>query len=230
MFGSGLASEESSTGPPPLPFTFNGTTVLVGGYQAPLFYLKDGELDVQIPAELVPNQRYFVIVSSNGALSQPQQLEVVPLQPAAQAYADGQCGAGFLAQECYIHLAAVHGIDGTTVTVDNPAMPGETVIAYLLGMGATDPGVPSGTAAPSDPQAQVTVQPLFTLNGESAQILYAGLSANAVGLYEIDFIIPMDATPGDLPVVITQNGVPANTTLLTVGQPAPPQESDRPRR
>ncbi|HYL34697.1 MAG TPA: putative Ig domain-containing protein [Bryobacteraceae bacterium] len=220
MFGSGLASTSGSTGAPPLPPTFNGTTVLVGGLPAPLFNLSNGELDVQIPAELAPNQQYFVVVSTNGALTLPQPLVVVALQPAVQAYPDGQCGPGFLSQECYIHLAALHS-DGTPVNANSPASPGEPLIAYLLGMGATDPSVPSGTAAPAtDPMAQAVAQPVLTVNGESAPITYAGLSANMVGIYEIDFMVPMDASAGDLPVVITQNGVPANTTLLTVAQPA----------
>jgi uncharacterized protein (TIGR03437 family) len=230
MFGSGLASTELATGPPPLPPTFNGTTVLVGGLAAPLFYLKPGELDVQIPNELAGNQRYFVVVSANGALSLPQELDLVPLQPAAQAYADGQCGPGFQPQECYMHLMAVHS-DGTPVNADSPAMPNEPLVVYLLGMGATNPSVPSGTQSPSsDSPAQAAVQPLLFVNGENAQISYAGLTPGAVGLYEIDFVVPGDAPSGDLTVVITQNGVPANTTLLTVAQPASMNSPARLRR
>jgi uncharacterized protein (TIGR03437 family) len=98
-------------------------------------------------------------------------------------------------------------------------------------MGATNPSVPSGTQSPSsDSPAQAAVQPLLYVNGENAQISYAGLTPGAVGLYEIDFVVPGDAPSGDLTVVITQNGVPANTTLLTVAQPASMNSPARLRR
>jgi uncharacterized protein (TIGR03437 family) len=125
---------------------------------------------------------------------------------------------------------AVHS-DGTPVNADSPAMPNEPLVVYLLGMGATNPSVPSGTQSPSsDSPAQAAVQPLLFVNGENAQISYAGLTPGAVGLYEIDFVVPGDAPSGDLTVVITQNGVPANTTLLTVAQPASMNSPARLRR
>jgi hypothetical protein len=38
----------------PLPKTFNGTRVVIGGFEAPLYFLSDGQLNVQIPTELAP--------------------------------------------------------------------------------------------------------------------------------------------------------------------------------
>ncbi len=203
MYGAGLASAPSGTGAPPLPITFNGTTVLVGGLSAPLFYLSNGQLDVQIPSELAPNQQYPILVTANGAVTLPDQLDIVALQPTVDAGTDGT-------------LVAQHGADYSLVTSSSPAKPGELLVIYLLGMGPTNPAVASGTAAPSNPPAQVTTQPNITVDGETANVYFAGLTPTFSGLYQIDFYVPSDARSGSLTVKISQNGALTNTTTLPV--------------
>ena len=205
MYGSGLASTPTSTGVPPLPVTFNGTTVLVGGLSAPLFYLSNGQLDVQIPSELAPNQQYPILVSANGAVTLPDQLDIVPLQPTVDVLTDGT-------------LVAQHGADFSLVTSSSPAKPGEALVIYLLGMGPTDPAVASGAPSPSSPLAKVTTQPVLTVDGETANVFFAGLTPTFAGLYQIDFYVPSDARSGNLTVTISQNGVLTNTTTLPVSQ------------
>ena len=205
MYGSGLASSPTSTSAPPLPVTFNGTTVLVGGLSAPLFYLSDGQLDVQIPSELAPNQQYPILVSANGAVTLPDQLDIVPLQPTVDVLTGGT-------------LVAQHGADFSLVTSSSPAKPGEALVIYLLGMGPTNPPVASGAPAPSSPLAQVTTQPTLTVDGETANVFFAGLTPTFAGLYQVDFYVPSDARSGNLTVTISQNGVLTNTTTLPVSQ------------
>jgi len=205
VYGSGLGTSPTGTGSPPLPISFNGTSVLVGGLSAPLFYVSDGQLDVQIPSELPANQQYPILVSVNGAITLPDQLSVIPLQPTVDALTDG-------------HLVAQHGTDSSLVTASNPAKPGEALVIYLLGMGPTNPNVPSGAPAPSSPLAVVTAEPTVTVDGKSANVFFAGLTPGFSGLYQVDFIVPSDARSGDLTVNISQNGVLTNTTKLPVAQ------------
>jgi len=204
VYGSGLASSATGTTVPPLPTTFNGTSVLVGGIAAPLFYLSDGQLDVQIPSELAPNQSYPILVSANGAITVPDQIDV-SFKPTVDVLPDG-------------HIVAQHGADSSLVTTSSPAKPGEALVIYLLGMGSTNPSVPSGAPAPSDPLAQVTAQPTITVDNKPATVFFAGLTPGFAGLYQIDFFVPKDSRSGDLPVVITQNGITTNATTLPVSQ------------
>jgi uncharacterized protein (TIGR03437 family) len=204
MYGTGLASGTVSTGAPPLPTQSNGTFVLVGGISAPLFFLSDGQLDVQIPSELAPTQQYAIVVSSNGALTLPDQIDVVPLQPGVSSFADG-------------HIIAQHA-DGTLIDAGHPAKPGEAIVTYLLAMGPTNPSVPTGAPSPASPLATVTVQPTVTVDGQTAQLLFAGLTPTYAGLYQINFYVPASVQNGDRTVVVTQNGVAANTTKLPVSQ------------
>jgi uncharacterized protein (TIGR03437 family) len=206
VYGTGLASATGNPGVLPLPSIFQGTSLIVGAYQAPLYFVSSGQLDVQVAAELTPNQQYPVIAILNGALSVPVMADLAPIQLGLAAQADGQ-------------VIAQHGADSSYVDANHPAKPGEVLVIYLSGMGPTNPAVKSGDAAPaSEPLARVTNQPTVTLNGENATVQFAGLSPGFVGLYQVNFQVPASANSGDLTLVVSQGGVSSNATKLTVAQ------------
>jgi uncharacterized protein (TIGR03437 family) len=202
VYGTGLAGGTVSTGAPPLPTQSNGTIVLVGGIQAPLFYLSSGQLDIQIPSELAPSQQYVVIVSANGALTLPDVVDVVPMQPGVSQFADG-------------HIIAQH-VDGSLVDAAHPAKPSEVIVTYVLAMGPTNPSVASGAPSPVSPLAVVTTQPIVTVDGQNAIVGFAGLTPTYAGLYQINFTVPPGARSGDLTVLVTQNGIASNATKMPV--------------
>jgi len=202
VYGTGLASVAGSPNVVPLVNQFNGTFMLVGPVQVPLFYVSSGLINVQIPVELAPNQ-YSAIVSANGALTLPETVTLVPLQPGMAAEPDGT-------------VIAQHVLDNySLVTAAHPAAPGEALVIYLAGMGATNPVVASGNPTPSQ-LVPANVQPTLTVDGVGAAIGYAGLTPSGVGLYQINFTVPPGARSGNLNLVVMQNGMPANTTTLPV--------------
>ena len=69
-----------------------------------------------------------------------------------------------------------------------------------------------------NPLAVVTTQPTLTVDGQTAEIFFAGMTPGFVGLDQINFRVPSNARSGKLPVVITQDGQSSNTSALTVGQ------------
>ena len=91
---------------------------------------------------------------------------------------------------------------------------------FLAGLGATNPPVASGVAAPAAPSplAEVTVTPIVTVDNLPSNILFAGLAPNFVGEYQIDFQVPPGSHSGDVVVTVTQNGIAGNPTLLPVSQ------------
>jgi uncharacterized protein (TIGR03437 family) len=206
VYGSGLGPAMGvSTGMVPVVTTFDNTYVLVGPYQAPLYYVSSGQLDIQLPAELDATQQYPIVVSVNGAVTLPDTLNIVPATPGVAAFASG----GIIAQHT----------DYSLVTTASPAKPGEVIIMYLAGLGATNPSVPSGMAAPSTPPlAEVTLPVTVTVDGQNAVVDYAGLTPGSVGLYQIDFQVPPNAQAGNLNVVVSQNGLVSNTSTLPVSQ------------
>jgi uncharacterized protein (TIGR03437 family) len=206
VFGSGLAASPIVLPPPPIPPQFNGTMMLVGGMQAPLYFVSDGQLDVQIPFELPPNRQYSVIVSANGALTLPDTINVTPVSPGITSFADGT-------------VIAQHLPDFSLVDAAHPAMPNDFLTIYLAGMGATNPPVPSGQPSPAaEPFARPAQMPTVAVDGENAQIAFAGLSPGFAGLYQISFQVPADAKAGSLPVVVTQGTVTSNISRLPVAR------------
>lgn len=206
VYGSGLGptSIVGATSVP-LPTQLDGTFMLVGGVQAPLYFVLNSPIAIQIPFELATNQQAAAIASVNGALSLPIMLNIVPVQPGIALNPDGSVNAQ--------HLDATY----SSITASNPAKPGETIVIYLAGMGATNPSVPTGAATPAE-LVPTTVQPTVTVDSQNAEIVYAGLTPTGVGLYQIDFTVPSNARSGSLNVVVTQNGVSSNTGTLPVSQ------------
>jgi uncharacterized protein (TIGR03437 family) len=213
VYGSGLSPTLVSTGGAPLPTMFDNTFALVGDTQAPLYALSGGQIDIQIPFEATATQQIPLLLSVNNALTLPQMLAIIPDAPGVLSANDGltppsvQNGA---------HIIAQHSADFSLVTSASPAKPGEYLVMYLVGLGATNPSLPSGAATPSTAFYRVTAQPTVKVDSQTATVSFAGLSPFFVGLYQIDFQVPSNASSGELEVDVTQNGVAANPTLLPV--------------
>jgi uncharacterized protein (TIGR03437 family) len=213
VFGSGLAPGAVSTGVLPLPTTFNKTFALVGAAYAPLYFLSSGQINLEIPSGAAATQQLPIVVSVNNAVTLPQMLDIVPAAPGVLSALDGptppsvQNGA---------HIIAQHSADYSLVTSSHPAAPGEYLIMYLVGLGATNPIVLSGYATPASPLHPVTLEPTVSVGSQLATVSYAGLSPLFVGLYQINFQVPAGSAAGDLEVDVRQNGVAANPTLLPV--------------
>jgi uncharacterized protein (TIGR03437 family) len=113
-------------------------------------------------------------------------------------------------------VTALHGADFSPITADSPAAANETILLSLVGMGATDLPVATGVAAAADPPGNVLTQPLVTIAGEQATIVFAQLTPGMVGMYQIGVVVPGDLQAVNAPVVIIQNGVTANAATLPI--------------
>jgi uncharacterized protein (TIGR03437 family) len=202
IMGENLAANATIAGLP-LPVDLSGASVIVGAFEAPLYYASPTQINAQLPFELDPNRQYPVIVSVNGALTTPDIINLSPAQPGVAAFPDGR-------------VIAQH-TDFSLVTPDAPARPGETLIIYLAGMGRTDQNVGTGKQSPSaEPLARVRLPVTVTIGGEPAEVLFAGLTPGAIGLYQINLVVPAAAPPGELRLVVRQNGIEANVGRLPV--------------
>ena len=188
----------------PLPTTVQGTSVVVGGLPAPLFYVSDTQINAQIPFELVPGHEYPVIVAAGNSYTVPEPIQLAPLAPGVARLADGS-------------VLAQHA-DYSLVSETSPAKPGEYLVVYLAGMGLTDNQVLSGVLSPSNPLASVSAAPSVTLNGEPVNVVFAGLTPGLVGLYQVNFQVPADAQGADLVLQITQQGATANVGTIAVAK------------
>jgi uncharacterized protein (TIGR03437 family) len=191
----------SSTGAP-LPVNLGGTSVLIGGIPAPLYYVSPDQINAQVPFELAPGKQYEVQVKVNGAMSTAESINLVPVAP----------GIAALPSEA----ARAQHVDFTLVSESAPVKPGEYVILYLAGMGATDSPVATGDASPADPLVHPSDSPVVTVNGNPVAVEFGGLTPYSVGLYQINFQVPADLPDGPAKIVVSQSGSASNIVTIPV--------------
>ena len=115
-------------------------------------------------------------------------------------------------------MIAQHSADYSLVTAASPAQPGEYVILYLSGLGATTNPVQDGAVTPSNPNtlSNPLITPTLTMNGVVVPTAFAGLTPGAVGLYQINFQMPANAAAGNATLAVMQGGQTSNTVSLPV--------------
>ena len=201
VLGSSLAAGVEVSSSTPLPRNLNGVTALVGGIEAPVYAVSPEQLQVQIPFELEPDREHSVVVSANGGITLPDSIYITAARPGL-VLRDGN--------------AAAQHADGSPVTADAPAQPGEQILIFAEGMGGTIPPVPSGGAAPPDPPAVPQAASTLTLDGQSVPILSARLTPGVVGIYQILFAVPAGAQSGLRSLVVTQGSAASNSASIPV--------------
>jgi uncharacterized protein (TIGR03437 family) len=196
LYGTDLASATAQPTTLPLPTVFNGVTVLVGNLEAPLFYTSSGQTNIQVPFEAEPGREYAVLYNANGALA-VSSLTLSPVQPALLTYAQRT--------------------NGTFVSPDAPATPGEVLLLYLVGMGETNPAVASGAGSPgTEPFGRVASDVTVTIGDRPAELFFEGLTPAFVGLYQINLRVPAELETGTYDVIVTQEGRSSNVFRMPV--------------
>src|SRR5205823_1829366 len=114
-----------------------------------------------------------------------------------------------------LRAAALNG-DLSPHTPVTPIAAGSYVILYLTGEGSLSPPVSDGIAAPPSPLSLITGDVQVTIGGKLAMVTYQGIAPGFAGLAQLNVIVPSGLSPGDQSVVVTINGVPSNTGLITV--------------
>lgn len=99
-----------------------------------------------------------------------------------------------------------------------PAMPGDTLVLWGTGFGATNPAIPAGTAVTGAPV--VLAAPTVTVGGMVVPVLSALLTLDTAGLYQITVQLPANVPTGTVAVQASVGGVPspAGVTIF-VGAP-----------
>jgi uncharacterized protein (TIGR03437 family) len=207
VFGTKLASATASAQTVPLPTMLTGTWAAISGIAAPLYYVSDGQMNIQIPYEVPANSRATLTVDNNGE-SVSFNFTIAATAPAIFATNSQGTGQGAVLNTSY-----------QLVDASNPATPGSTYIQiYCMGLGAVSNQPADGAAAPSSPLARTSATPQVTIGGVQATVTFSGLAPGFVGLYQVNALVPAAAPAGNaVPVAISIGGVPSNTVTIAVG-------------
>ena len=213
VFGSNLASGQNFASSLPLETTLGGATLNVAGTDVPLFFSNARHINAQLPFNLGPNSRPQVFVRARRegtgpeAITVPESITVAAVQPAI--FTVNQQGTG---------QGAILDVQNRLVDSSAPATTGEVVQVFCTGLGATDPQVPAGGAAPgTEPLARVVVPVEARISGLPAPVHFAGLAPGFAGLYQVNVEIPAGVEPDPaVTLLLLQNGVPSNTVTIAV--------------
>jgi uncharacterized protein (TIGR03437 family) len=206
IFGTGLATGTEAAGALPLPTTLAAAQVLFDGKPTALFYASPTQINAQVPFELAGAATTQLQVSATGSLSPPV---VVPLSPAAP-------GVFTVSQDGKGSAVVLHGLTSAPVTTANPAKPSEVLTLFATGLGAVQPSVSTGRPALPQPLSETTNPVAITVGSAPARVLFSGLAPGFVGLYQINFEVPVGSTLGD---AVTLNVTVANASSNPVVLP-----------
>ena len=110
----------------------------------------------------------------------------------------------FVWEEAPAEYAAIV-LDSITGANLRPAKAGDILVAFALGLGATDPGQVVGV--PAAGASAVTLPVTITIGGvalAAQDILYTGVSPSFIGLYQVNLRVPAGIPSGNQPIVIQQ--------------------------
>jgi uncharacterized protein (TIGR03437 family) len=97
-----------------------------------------------------------------------------------------------------------------------PAARGSALILLGTGLGSVDPPPPPSGASSLDTLRTCATTPVVLIGGKPAQVLFAGLSPQFVGVYQANVLVPADVTHGNaVPIQIDLGGI-ATTAGATI--------------
>lgn len=194
-----------------LPTTLDGVSVMIGGNPAYISYISPGQINVV--AASVSAGSAAVTVTNSAGTSAAFSVTAAQYSPAFFSWPGNQVVATHLD----FSYAAKAGTFASVTTV--PAKPGETIILWGSGFGATTPAAPVGSLTPATPTFTTSTVPTVTLNNSPVTVLGAALTPGASALYQVDIQIPSSMGDGDWPVQVSIGGVTSPLGLiLTVQQ------------
>jgi uncharacterized protein (TIGR03437 family) len=213
VFGSGFGNG-GVTGTIPWPTSLGGTTVSMNGISAPLYAVTDGQINAQVPFEVLPagqaSGSVIVIVQRNGASSAPQSFQVVSFAPGI--FSINGTGQG-LANAINPDGALAAPSGAVPPYASHPASPGGTVIILATGLGATDSSIQSGQAS-TDKLRRTTTTPVVTVGGVPAQVVFSGLSPQFPAVNQLNIVLPVGVPAGTaVPVQVSLGGITTTSQL-----------------
>jgi uncharacterized protein (TIGR03437 family) len=207
VLGSGLSPITMASADASLPTILADSCLTLNGAAIPLQFVSPTRINTQLPFGSA-GKAEMVLHTPNG-VSDTLYVNILPTAPAV--FRSGS--AGPVADISTVFRAA----NGQLVTPSNPVHMEDRLTIYLTGMGRTWPEVEDGTPAPASPLSTTLVPPIVTLGGATLPVEYAGLTPGAVGVYQINVIVPFKGvqTGFEIPLTVTQGGN-ATTTMVRV--------------
>jgi uncharacterized protein (TIGR03437 family) len=188
-----------------LPAQLDGVTVTVNGKNAFLYYISPTQVNILTPPDAIEGA--VRIQLTDGQLtSAPVTVEALATSPSFFIFGAGPYAAAEHTGGSFVGPANLYA--GLTT----PARPGETVVLFANGFGATSTPVTGGSLTQG---GTLSPLPAVTIGGIAATVKFAGLVAP--GQFQFNVVVPLPLGNGDQPITATYNGLTTQPgTMITI--------------
>lgn len=219
IYGTALASGIAQADTIPLSTKLGNVTVTFDNIPAPLLYVSGSpqQVNAQIPWEVQGNSSTQVVVSNGGVASAPLAVPLTSSAPGIFSIGSG-IGQAIAYGNSDGQLAAPVGIYSSSGLTTHPAKIGDpsTLVILATGMGAVNPPVQTGNNVTDGVVHTCVSTPTVLVGGVKAQVVFAGMTPQFVGVYQINIIIqPGTPTGNTVPLQIQMNGL-TTTDQVTI--------------
>jgi minor extracellular serine protease Vpr len=194
-----LATPSLSPSDGSLPLQLDFTTVTFdvpsAGISVPgyVYFVSPGQVNAWVPWELAGQSSVQMKVTTDEYTY--GNVVTIPLQSTAP---------GFFPVSG--NLAAARDANNNVITASNPAVPGQAIVLYCNGLGPVNNQPADGAPASSTSLSATTTAPVVTIGGQTAQVIFSGLSPGSVGLYQVNVYVPSGLSAGNQPITIAIGG------------------------
>jgi uncharacterized protein (TIGR03437 family) len=205
IYGVNLAAEVAAAPAGKLAQKLEHVSVRVGGQVVPLFFVSPGQINVQLPSNLVDGA-HTLTVHLEGKPEASETFTVARNAPGLFSTGTGNSA-----------IAVATHQDGSLISEHSPARHGEVVTLYGTGLGPYRPEPADGVAVPSSAKYPLA-DPVKLMNGkQQASPLWAGAAPAKIGVavvqIKIDETFPHGASAA---VKVHVNNAESNTVVLPV--------------
>jgi uncharacterized protein (TIGR03437 family) len=212
IYGSGLTLAQSPPQPGASALILNGTETALNGVPVPLLFVSPGQVNAQVPWELTGAIEATLTISVSGVPGQTFKGPVVADSPGIFTLDAEGHGAVFI-------VVSGNPIAAPTGTLPGarPVQRGESIQIFGTGFGPVTNQPATGDVSPFNPLARTNTPPSIDLEGVSAPVSFSGLAPGAIGVYQINALVPQTAPVGDSIVLkATIAGFASNTVLIAI--------------
>jgi len=226
IFGSGMSNGQAIAGGSPLPNSLASSVLSIANQFAPLLSASPNRLNMQIPWEL-SGQSQAMVTGTIGELSSAPMVVIAPFAPGLFTLGGAGSGMAPFAPALFTLNEANPSQGLVTIAGSQalappgggnvmPVAPGASISIYCTGLGAVTNQPATGAAALATPLSVTTTTPTVTIGGIAAPVSFSGLAPGAVGVYLVTVQVPVGASGGAVPIVLTIGGVVSNTVTIAV--------------
>jgi uncharacterized protein (TIGR03437 family) len=172
-----------------------------------LLYVSPGQVNVQVPWELVGQSSVMIKVTVGDSPGQVFSAPVSNFAPAVYLIPDPVTSQP---------LAAALDLNNVQISSRNPAHANQIIQLYLNGLGAVTNPPAIGFVAQAQPLSNTLILPTVTIGGKAAAVLFSGLTPTTSGLYQINLQLASDTPKGTQPLVVTIGSVSSPAANIPV--------------